>query len=555
LAQLINTQYFYQDRKNGMDSDKVTFIIKQEDGTKELKIIEKPVIEYYITHPQYWDNQKRYYIDKEKVVPVKCYYKDLYKSITDTLNDEYLKNYWLESIQSGYNIGRRLQRIHYDYRLHGSDVNIQDYYIAQFLEKHPYEKNSFGLSKVVFDIEVDIENITGFPDPEEAEAPVNIITLVDMDGMRCYTLCLQYEHESYLDFINRREENIKKLEKRYEEVLKGRKMEFIIEEWSDELDMIKRFYDLINVDIKPDFVLAWNGNGFDNPYLMNRIYRLGETPENVMCPKDFPYKSVRYRRDTFNQDPADNNNEITVSSYSIYLDAMNVYANLRKGMGKEESYSLDYIGEKEVGLTKDENEEGFKTFHITDYTGFALYNIQDTIMMMMMEEKNNDVEALYSVAMMTQTRIEKAMKKTVCLRNLAAKFYKENGAMISNNKAQVLEKPEGKIKGAFVADPNLVDHIGMEILGNLSKFMFENCIDFDLSSLYPSIIMAFNIAPETCHGRVFITDDEGNDLSPEYIDGYSSRDYVNFAERWFNGPSMSELATEYKKQTEEVQTA
>jgi DNA polymerase elongation subunit (family B) len=536
-----------------MEFDKLMFIIKNEDGKKEAKIIEKPVIEYYITQPQYWDGKLRNYIEENKVVPIKCYYKDLYKSIVNTLNDQQLKNYFSESIQSGSNIQKRLQRIHLDYRLHGSDVNIQDYYISQFLEKHPYEDNRYELTKVVYDIEVDIEYIKGFPDPDEAEAPVNIITLIDMNNLRCYTLCLEYQHDSYLEFMAKKEEHIAALKERYKEILKGREMEFIIEEWSDELEMIQRFYDLINVEIQPDFVLAWNGNGFDNPYLMNRIIRLGATPEEVMCPKEFRYKRVNYRRDTFNQDPADNNNEINISSYSIYLDAMNLYANLRKGAGKEESYSLDYIGEKEVGLTKDDMEEGFKTFHITDYKGFAFYNIQDTVMMMMMEEKNNDVDALYSVAMMTQTRIEKAMKKTICLRNLAAKFYREKGVYISNNRAQIRERPEGKIKGAFVADPNLVDEIGMEILGKLSKFMFENCIDFDLSSLYPSIILAFNISPETCYGRVFIYDNEGNDISNDYVDDYSSRDYVNFAVKWFDAPTVTDLINDYK--AEELQSA
>jgi DNA polymerase elongation subunit (family B) len=524
-----------------MEFDKLLFVVKDENGNKELKTIEKPVIEYYITKPEYWDGKLRNYIEKDKVVPIKCYYKDLYKSIVNTLNDQQLKNYFSESLQAGSDINRRLQRIHLDYRLHSSDINVQDYYIAQYLKKYPIETNNFGLTKVVYDIEVDIEHITGFPDPEEAEAPVNIMTLVDMHNLKTYTLCLKYDHKTYVDTMNRMEEVKQEIHEKYKEILKGREMEFIIEEWDDELDMIKRFFHLINVEIKPDFVLAWNGNGFDNPYLMNRLVRLGCTPEDVMCPKEFPYKRVNYRKDFRNQDPADNGSEFSATSYSIYLDAMNLYANLRKGMGKEESYSLDYIGEKEVGLRKDEMEEGFKTFHITDYKKFMLYNIQDTIMMAMMEWKNNDVDALYSVAMLTQTRIEKAMKKTICLRNLASKFYLEEGAYISNNRARIREQPEGKIKGAFVADPNNVDNIGIEILGNLSRFLFENCIDFDLSSLYPSIILAFNISPETCYGRAFIDDENGNDITDKYIDDYSSRDYVNFGTKWLGLPSVSDI--------------
>lgn len=447
MSQLINTHYFFKQRNE--EFDKVMFIVKNEDGTKECKMIEKPVIQYYITKPEYWDGKAVNYIDKDKVVPIKCYYKDLYKSITQTLNDQMLKNYFTECIQSGHQIGQKLQRIHLDYRLHSSDINIQDYYIRQFLKKHPVSKNSFGLTKLVYDIEVDTSFVQGFPHPEDAEAPVNIITAVDMNNLKCYTLCLQYDHESYVDTMNRIEECKEELQEKYKKLLKGREMEFIVEEYDDELTLIKRFYDLINVVIKPDFVLAWNGHGFDNPYLMNRIARLGAVPEDIMCPKEFRYKNVRYKKDFRNQDPADNSSEFIVTSYSVYLDAMNLYANLRKGFGKEESYSLDYIGEKLVGMRKDDMDESFDTAHIKDYRKFMFYNIQDTIMMMMMEEKNRDVDAIYAVSMLTETRIEKAMKKTVCLRNLGAKFYEEQGSYMSNNRAKLQEQPDGKIKGAL----------------------------------------------------------------------------------------------------------
>ena len=100
------------------------------------------------------------------------------------------------------------------------------------------------------------------------------------------------------------------------------------------------------------------------------------------------------------------------------------------------------------------------------------------------------------------------------------------------------------MEGIVVADPNLVDEIGMEILGKMSKFLFENCIDFDLSSLYPSIILAFNISPETCEGKIDIRDNDGNDISSEFVDDYTSRDYVNFAQKWFGVTSIDDMIKE-----------
>jgi DNA polymerase elongation subunit (family B) len=540
--QLINTHYFYRDRKKGMEFDKIMFILKDENGNKTRKIIEKPVLTYYVSKPQYWDDKLRYYIDQDKVVPVRCYSKDLYRSIVDTLNDDRLSAYYKESLNSGFDIGRKLSRIHLDNRLHGSDVNVQDYYISEFLKKYPLDDNNYGLTKVFFDIEVDTENIDGFPEPEEAEAPVNIMTLVDADNLKCYTYCLTYEHDTYIQTMENIDKIKEKLEVKYKDILKGREMEFIINEYDSEIDLIQAFYDAINIDIRPDFVIAWNGHGFDNVYMINRVIRLGYQPEDIMCPKEFEYKKVSYRKDTRNQDPADSKSEVNITSYSIYMDAMNVYANLRKAMGKEESYSLDYIGQKEVGLTKDKMEGDFSTFHKLDYESFMLYNIQDTVMMMMMEEKNNDMGAMYSLAMLTHTRIEKAMSKTVCLRNLASLYYQEEGAYISNNRAKIREQTEGKIRGGFVADPNLVEEVGMEILFKKSNHIFENNIDFDLSSLYPSIILAFNISPETCYGRATVMDENDNDVSHEFTEDYASRDYVNFGTKWLGMPTVTDIA-------------
>ncbi|ALN97885.1 B-family DNA-polymerase [Bacillus phage vB_BpuM-BpSp] len=241
-----------------------------------------------------------------------------------------------------------------------------------------------------------------------------------------------------------------------------------------------------------------------------------------------------------------NNNEFNVTSYSVYLDAMNLYANLRKGQGKEESYSLDYIGEKEVGMRKDDIDGDFHDFHIRDYKKFMFYNIQDTIMMMLMEEKNKDVDMIYQISMLTGTRIEKAMKKTICLRNIYSMHLDQRGFVISNNRAAIEEKPEGKVRGGFVADPGLVDYVGNEVLEDkLSKNIFDNCVDFDLAALYPSIMRAFNIGSETLIGKITLYDrdenDEKIDKGPEIADDLIANDPVAFSHKWFNLPNLDEV--------------
>lgn len=79
----------------------------------------------------------------------------------------------------------------------------------------------------------------------------------------------------------------------------------------------------------------------------------------------------------------------------------------------------------------------------------------------------------------------------------------------------------------------------MTINGRLSKYLYESVIDFDLSSLYPSIILAFNIAPETCYGKLTIENEIGNEEN--FLNDYMSKDYINFGCKWFDLPNIEEM--------------
>ena len=134
---------------------------------------------------------------------------------------------------------------------------------------------------------------------------------------------------------------------------------------------------------------------------------------------------------------------------------MNLYANITKPMGKEESYSLDYIANKVVNEQKDEYEGSIKTLHFDDYETFLFYNIQDSILLMLIEEKTKHLDLLYNISMLTHTRIDKSLKKTVCLRNFASIFYEEKGYVMSNNRSSLFERPDSKIKGALTIERTL----------------------------------------------------------------------------------------------------
>lgn len=551
--QLINTIYIR--KQKDMDFDKLIFILKDKDGKKFHKIIDKPIIKYNITKPEYWvdpkdaDKHMVKYIDKDKTNTVTCYYKDIYKSIFTNLKDKRLESFFYEAISSGN--AYSLNKMHLDYRLHGSDCNIQDYYIGEYLKKYSYHDHLYGTTKAFFDIEVDGSNLIGFPEPEEAKVPVNVITLISLDNMESYSFCLEYDTDTYRSVMSDKEGFKDRIKEKYKDHLAtiGKEIKFNIYEFSNEIDLLKAFFDKINNELRPDFCLAWNIS-FDFVYLFNRIINLGYKPEDIMCAKDIPYKVAQYRLDTRNQDPADRSDSFIVSGYTIYLDLMCLFANLRKH-AKEDSYALDYIGEKEVGMKKDKIETNIKTFHNDNYESFLEYNIQDVFMLLMIELKNRDVDKLYIISLMTSSRIEKALKKTICLRNLASDFLSKKNQILSNNRAKLHTQENAKIKGAFVGDPNLIDDIGIKIVYDKSNKLMDCVVDFDLTALYPSIIIAFNISPESYAGRITVMRrniiDEFEDCTKDFIDDYISNDTINFCSKWLKLSTIEEIISLFKK--------
>lgn len=289
----------------------------------------------------------------------------------------------------------------------------------------------------------------------------------------------------------------------------------------------------------------WNQN-FDILTLINRIKKLGESPEEIICHPDFKRKQCFFYSDDKHSNPEDKNDYFKCSSYSMYCDQLLFYAQLRKGLGKKESYKLNAIASEEIGDEKiDYTEVGeLSELPYKDYKLFVKYNIKDVLLCYKLEEKNKDVFLFYNIAQVTRTRLNKAMKKTISIKNVMQKFLFDLGLIMGNNMnvsygfGDDKDKVTEQIEGAIVADPNLNKKIGIEIMGERSRYIHDLVIDFDLSSLYPSIIQAFNISKTTQYGRLIIRLDgphnykgdlTGRDLGGEVMDDLSSKDYDNIA--------------------------
>ena len=91
----------------------------------------------------------------------------------------------------------------------------------------------------------------------------------------------------------------------------------------------------------------------------------------------------------------------------------------------------------------------FKEYARYDYAKYVQYNMHDSHLLHRLEKKNQDIELIYQLAIITRTRPHKAWKKTISLRNLAIKFMLDKGFVCSNNHNMLKEMVnEGKFEGA-----------------------------------------------------------------------------------------------------------
>ena len=289
------------------------------------------------------------------------------------------------------------------------------------------------------------------------------------------------------------------------------------------------------------------------PYIISRIQKLGYNPVDIMCNPDFKNKvAVYYVDERKKSEFAERGDFCQLSSYTTFLDQMIHFASRRKGQNKLISFSLDYIGQVIAKvrkldykhITTDISELPYKNYKI-----FVFYNIMDTIVQYCIEHKSNDMEYIFTKANQNCTRYHKVHRQTVYLTNRVTKEMREGGFIIGNNCNKYNPKPTEKFPGAFVADPlQLSDYAKMIAFGMVIK-CFDNCVDYDYSALYPSIIREFNIAPNTQIGMIIISKQfnsleairANNTVAGAFIEDMISQVWLEIATRWFNLADYTKL--------------
>ena len=223
----------------------------------------------------------------------------------------------------------------------------------------------------------------------------------------------------------------------------------------------------------PDVLTGWNVELYDIPYICGRLERLfGEKELKMMSPWGM-VKSEEI--------------EIKGRSNILYnlmginvLDYMDLYKKFT--YTNQESYRLDHIAFVELGQKKlDHSEyENFKDFYTKDWQKFIDYNIKDVELVLQLEEKMKLLELAIALAYDAKVNLKDVYYQVRMWDTLIYNFLSERNVVVPP--AKRANKDE-KYAGAYVKEP---------IPGK-----YDWVVSFDLNSLYPHLIMQYNISPET----------------------------------------------------------
>ena len=255
--------------------------------------------------------------------------------------------------------------------------------------------------------------------------------------------------------------------------------------FDDERSMLKKFFEMWDKE-SPDIMTGWNIDTFDIPYLVNRATNLFEDRKN-------PYKLLSPWRKLREYKMFGLGGQ-ELQTYEIYgVETLDYLAMYRKfTYVNQESYRLDHIAFVELGERKlDYSEQGsLHLLYKNDYQKFIEYNIKDVELVEQLENKMKLLEMIVSLAYLSKVNYSNTfgqvrMWDTLIYNNLLRKNIVIPPKKHSSKSSQ--------FEGAYVKEPILGSH--------------DWVVNFDLNSLYPHLIMQYNLSPET-----LITDELPSDL-------------------------------------------
>ncbi len=322
-------------------------------------------------------------------------------------------------------------------------------FIYQYIsEQYPEEEVSFDISKInLVTIDIEVKAEYGFPDVENVAEEILLITIQDYNTKKIIT----WGQGPF----NNTQSNVE------------------YRQYPDEKTLLGAFMDWW-MNNTPDVVTGWNCELYDIPYITGRIRRvLGEKLMKRLSPWGLVTQDeifIRGRKQIVSD----------IGGISV-LDYMKLY-QWSPGTPNQESFRLDYIAQQELGQKKLDHSEfdTFKDFYTHGWQKFVEYNIVDVELVDRMEDKLKLIELALTMAYNAKVNYQDIFYQVRLWDCIIYNELKRKNIVIPSKSRTSKDE---KYAGAYVKEP---------IPGK-----YDWVVSFDLNSLYPHLIMQYNISPET----------------------------------------------------------
>jgi DNA polymerase elongation subunit (family B) len=344
--------------------------------------------------------------------------------------------------------------------IYGNDKHIPAFINDEFPGDIEFDRNQINVTT----IDIEVQSDAGFPEPEQAAHEITAITIKNNIDNTYYVWGLgDYDVENGYMQDNR----------------------VVYKECKTEAELLLDFVAHWSLPSNcPDVVTGWNSRFFDIPYIVNRIFRIhGEEVVKRVSPW-----GLIDRRDVTTMQRKHIAYEIQGIAQMDYLD---LFKKFGYSYGPQESYKLDHIAHVVLGERKLSYEEfgNLHTLYKYDFQKFIDYNIKDVELVDRIEDKMGLITLALTMAYRGGVNYGDVMGTTAIWDAIIFRNLYENNVIVPFAE----EKFKSPYPGGYVKDP----HVGMH----------DWVVSFDLNSLYPSIIMQYNMSPETIiDGKVIALD-------------------------------------------------
>jgi DNA polymerase elongation subunit (family B) len=409
----------------------------------------------------------RRYEHRDEFFPT-LFVKSKKKTKYKTLNGEAVEEIHPGTVRDCREFYKKYQDID-NFEIYGNDR-----YIYQYIsEKYPEDEIKFDISKIkLISLDIEVASEHGFPDVESCSEEILAISIQDYTTKQIVTWGSK-------PFRNDRKD-------------------VTYHHCPTEHQLLSSFINYWMEDV-PDVITGWNIQLYDIPYIARRIQRvLGEKLMKRLSPWGLVSEGETFIK---------GRRHITFDVGGVcQLDYLDLYKKFT--YKAQESYRLDYIAQVELGQKKLDHSEfdTFKDFYTKGWQKYIEYNIIDVELVDRLEGKMKLIELALTMAYEAKVNYNDVFYQVRMWDTIIYNYLKRRNIVIPPKNRSAKNE---KYAGAYVKEP---------IPGK-----YDWVVSFDLNSLYPHLIMQYNISPETIRETRHpsasverILNEEITDFNPEY---------------------------------------